>query len=57
MNFPFLQRLDDIIRTAEENNGWAVTLKTLYSLRAQAFLELEPLMRPPPLPPVDEVDA
>jgi hypothetical protein len=56
MKFPFLQRLDDIIRVAEENGGWAVTLKTLYSLRAQAFLELEPLMRPVPLPHPAEID-
>lgn len=55
MTFPSAQMIDALIKATE--NGWPVTLKSLYSLRLQIFEDLEPYLKKAAIPPVDEVDA
>lgn len=57
MKFRHLAMLDELLAFLEANPGFPVTIKPLSAIRVQAFIDLEPLMREPAIPPVDEVDA
>jgi hypothetical protein len=57
VKFPHLIELDRIIKFYEDNPGYPMTLKPLYALRVQAFIDLEPLMKDAPIPSVEELDA
>jgi hypothetical protein len=51
-----LTDIDELIAFTEKTQ-WPVSLKALYALRVQMFLDLEPYLKKAEIPPVDEVDA
>jgi hypothetical protein len=50
--------IDAALKFEEENPTWPMNWrKVVAAIRVQAFIDLEPLMKEPALPPVDTLDA
>jgi hypothetical protein len=58
VKFPHLDMIDAALKFEEENPTWPMNWrKVVAAIRVQAFIDLEPLMKEPALPPVDTLDA
>jgi hypothetical protein len=58
VKFPHLDMIDAALKFEEENPAWPMNWrKVVAAIRVQAFIDLEPLMKEPAIPPVDTLDA